>query len=335
MRFLKVRRACRSTVGILALGGAAVCAQDAVVEGEVKGLAGYGGGAELVQPFIVGGEDVPEGERSYQVMLLGGTDERPEYLCSGALINAMWVLTAAHCVDRRTPDTYRVRLGSSNLENYAVSIPLLSQIIHPEWDRENLHNDIALLRLASPAPESIQPVELAPAWLMEEATSPGALVTFSGWGRVESNGLLASQLQAVELPVVSNEDCDQAYGMEIQDSMFCAGFREGGMGACNGDSGSPVTVNYYGQDFAVGIASFISDQGCGAAESYTGSTRAVSFTEWIQQYLTRANCAWAYQTEVPYAWGHVRVQTPVGACRESYREEYVNAAGRVLGVRYQ
>lgn len=289
---------------------------------------------DLVQPFIVGGQAVEEGQRDYQVMLLAN-NEHESFLCSGALISPEWVLTAAHCVDRRSMYTYKIRAGANTLRSSQGSdIPVRSHIIHPHYQREGLRNDIALIRLQHAAPESIQPLALASEELTILAAGPGNLVSFSGWGWLNTSGALTSQLQEVTVPIVTNAECSLAYGMEIQDSVFCAGFTSGGQGACNGDSGGPVTVEYNGQDFMVGITSFISDLGCGAANSYTGATRVAAYESWVRTFLAGRQCTWSHLIELPRLNGHVEIDTPNGTCSDSYRERYIDESGRVVRTRY-
>merc|ERR1711872_101781 len=58
-------------------------------------------------------------------------------------------------------------------------------------------------------------------------------------------GSLARQLMKVDVPVVSDDDCRDAYGQnDIADSMICAGLDAGGKDSCQGDSGGPFMCGF-------------------------------------------------------------------------------------------
>lgn len=62
---------------------------------------------------------------------------------------------------------------------------------------------------------------------------PGSIGQVSGWGTSVEGGSPSEQLQVVEVPIVSLEDCRAAYGASsVTDKMICAGFPEGGRDAC-------------------------------------------------------------------------------------------------------
>lgn len=102
---------------------------------------------------------------------------------------------------------------------------------HPDFDYGLVDYDITVLHLASELSfgTSIGPASL-PA--LNQEVAPGTPAVVTGWG-VTENGL-PSQLQAVEVPIISQEDCRAAYGSSlVTDRMICAGFlEEGGKDAC-------------------------------------------------------------------------------------------------------
>lgn len=236
-------------------------------------------GGRVVSPFIVGGQDVAPGERTYQVSL----QDFFGHLCGGSLIADTWVLTAAHCVG----GGLSVVLGTNDLANgEGITMEVLQTVVHPGFSFFTLENDLALLRLAEPAPAELERLAIADSAIMEIAGQPEDLSTVSGWGRLITGGPLPDVLQQVDVPITSNEVCNEAYEplfgeAAVADSMICAGFVEGSRDACHGDSGGPLTITVDDVDYSAGIVSWGSGE-CAAEGFYGVYTRTSSFVDWIQ-----------------------------------------------------
>ncbi|NWI70362.1 CTRL protease, partial [Todus mexicanus] len=169
---------------------------------------------------IVNGQNASPGSWPWQVSLQTRTGS---HFCGGSLINQYWVVTAAHC--NFNPYNQVVVLGGYDLSNQqGVQVRTVAQAItHPNWNPNTFQNDITLLRLSSPAQLSntVSPICLAPANL----NLPGnTQVVTTGWGRVNPNSqALATRLQQVALPLISQSQCMQYWGNRITNNMLCAG----------------------------------------------------------------------------------------------------------------
>lgn len=61
----------------------------------------------------------------------------------------------------------------------------------------------------------------------------------AGWGTQKVKGPPTRVLHEAALPLVSNEQCNGpwSYNGVITENMICAGFQQGGVDTCEGDSG--------------------------------------------------------------------------------------------------
>ncbi|MFT6307429.1 MAG: secreted trypsin-like serine protease [Halioglobus sp.] len=66
-------------------------------------------------------------------------------------------------------------------------------------------------------------------------------------------------------------------------TQVCAGFREGGIDTCIGDSGGPLYLIQNGEQVQVGITSF--GNGCGLPNFYGVYTNISAYKTWISGYV--------------------------------------------------
>ncbi|KZC09758.1 Venom protease [Dufourea novaeangliae] len=214
--------------------------------------------------------------------------ETPSWLCGGSLISARHVLTAAHCAVRS--DLYVVRIGDLNLRRdddgaHPVEVEIERKIIHPGYSTSAFVNDIAVLRLAQDVQftDQVYPICLPVEEPLRSNNFYRKYPFVAGWGSIGTKGPSSSELLEVQLPVVSNDDCAQAYarfnGTVIDSRVLCAGFKQGGKDACQGDSGGPLMLPKTFTYYQIGVVSY----GYKCAEpGYPGVyTRVTEFLDFI------------------------------------------------------
>ncbi|XP_055519310.1 LOW QUALITY PROTEIN: transmembrane protease serine 6 [Leucoraja erinacea] len=236
-------------------------------------------GLQISKSRIVGGTNSTEGEWPWQVSLQAYS----RHICGGILINERWVLSAAHCFpsSKAPPEQWTIKLGKFKLNTVGkneLSFKALRIIVHPYYDQETSDYDVALLELDQRVP--VMPTSFP---ICLPATShvfeAGLLCWVTGWGTTEEEGSLSDVLQKVDVRLVDQSTCDEAY-TDISSRMLCAGYAEGEKDSCQGDSGGPlVCEETSGRWFLAGIVSF--GYGCGRPDYYGVYTRVTRVVRWI------------------------------------------------------
>uniref|UniRef100_A0A8C3VRY8 chymotrypsin n=1 Tax=Catagonus wagneri TaxID=51154 RepID=A0A8C3VRY8_9CETA len=230
----------------------------------------FGCGVPAIDPMlsglsrIVNGEEAVPGSWPWQVSL---QTRSGFHFCGGSLISEEWVVTAAHC-------GVRGALHPS---------PPNQVFEHPLWNLHALRNDVALLKLATPARLSgtVSPVCLPSA---NTSFPVGSLCATTGWGKTRHNGgslKTPDKLQQAALPIVSNVDCKAYWGSKVTDVMICAG--ASGISTCMGDSGGPLVCQKDGAWTLAGIVSW----GSGRCLPFSPGVyaRVTKFIPWVLEVL--------------------------------------------------
>ena len=229
---------------------------------------------------IVGGSDADPGEYPWMVSLQDGNF----HFCGGALVDAEWILTAAHCVVGSSPGDQDAVIGPHDLrppgEGERISLDQI--IVHPGYNSSTDDFDVALLHLDTPS--AVTPIAMADSSQEDPLFLPGVDSTIIGWGDIAEGGPATDILQEVVIPIVSNADANAAYGGGVTDNMIAAGVPQGGLDSCQGDSGGPMMVdNGSGGLMHVGVVSW--GIGCARLGLPGINAKTSNFTAWTDSII--------------------------------------------------
>ena len=160
--------------------------------------------------------------------------------------------------------------------------------MHPSYDHRIFDYDIALLRLSTPLPgynETMSPICLPTA---SSNFPPGTNCSVTGWGRTHQSGWTSNKLRVARVPIIEHARCKQQYlestGDTVTDRMICAGYEQGKIDSCKGDSGGPFVCLERGRYVLVGATSW--GVGCAQAGRPGVYTDIKDFLPWIQGVIS-------------------------------------------------
>ncbi|GBP19060.1 Serine protease snake [Eumeta japonica] len=241
----------------------------------------------------------------HMVLVGYGNITQPSWKCSGSLISAKWVMTAAHCAVNSGSGRAKVlKIGTATLDfdetKELVQERLVGEIIrHPNYEPPLKYHDIALMR---PERDFILSRYIRIACLHFETELNYNNATAIGFGTTQPGASTGSQtLMKVELDIIDNTICNRSMRALIRrgllttgitENQLCAGdYEKGGRDTCQGDSGGPLQVmadrvdckKSFPLHIIIGVTSFGRD--CGRKKAPGVYTRVSKYIDWIESVV--------------------------------------------------
>lgn len=297
---------------------------------------------------IIGGTEVDITDIPWQVGLIsanGGPTLWDAQFCGGTVLNARWVVTAAHClVDNNgrvsKPKEIKIIAGVDDLDvsrganEYRVSTIAVS----PGY--EGGINDIALLQISGQFDlnnPGIEPASLPLALDGDVIPALGTDIVVSGWGEQEAyeEGNYPTVLRGATLDVLSAPLSDDCGSYEPSDWNYryemCVGVTEGGRDTCQGDSGGPYVATLDGDGDGIpeptlmGVTSW--GDGCAWAGRPGFASRVSAYVDWMIPETPEVSVRYSSRTRAhTVSWVPRRDQSLASAV-SGFRVEYSLDAG--------
>lgn len=183
-------------------------------------------GAPTPDDRIVGGFAINITQVPWQAaILLNGVPK-----CSGSIISNRWILTSTQCVWRLHTPLVRIRAGSADGMLGGQLRKVADVRFHQSYKPIHLFvdYDYALLELDAELTfdDRVRPIELAAA--EHGDIDDGTTLLVSGWGETNDNAISQRYLRGIEVPKMSHDKCNAAYGKKITPRIFCGDTFSGG-----------------------------------------------------------------------------------------------------------
>ncbi|XP_008192458.3 trypsin-7 [Tribolium castaneum] len=185
---------------------------------------------------------IPIQEAPYQVSILISR----KYACSGVIINELFILTAAECVDGVPEADVTVRIGSKYVDRDGEIIQVTKITKHPMYTAASPDNNIAVLELLNRI-EFKDYVAVVGFSSTEWPMGTEGLAT--GWKPIDGETPVPV-LKRTTMKIVPHKACEpKKYN---QKNMICVGSLQPMLETCLWRSGSPLVVH----NIVVGIFNF-------------------------------------------------------------------------------
>lgn len=216
---------------------------------------------------IIGGATATNGQYPAVVALMLGNQSS---LCTGTLIAADVVLTAAHCVENESAGSLSVIIDRENLQSPVGggrTVGVSKRVVHPNYSGSGgggTVHDVALVFLDE------QLTDRTPIAINRDvaARAPGTATTLTGFGINVAGGSDAGVLYTVDKTISACNDVEQIieeiynFSIPLDQTRYICWDQTVGTGKCQGDSGGPTFIEVGGETKVAGITSFGDGEGC-------------------------------------------------------------------------
>ncbi|KAI1241341.1 Serine protease 55, partial [Lamprotornis superbus] len=170
------------------------------------------------------GTDIKPGEFPWLVSI----QSHGKHICGGTIISALWILTAAHCFVKELPPDLTVAVGGVDLNLPLEEHNPDSLILHEEFNRTSLQNDIALILLSNPIEFSKEKIPACLPFVCDMDTWQHCWA--AGW---ENTSTAFHVMQKTQMKLISKEKCLEQIP-HLVGSVMCAETERGGGGGGGG-----------------------------------------------------------------------------------------------------
>ncbi|XP_011502159.1 PREDICTED: chymotrypsin-2-like [Ceratosolen solmsi marchali] len=202
-------------------------------------------GVFCIRQRIAGGENADIENFPHLVSLRYSRNNK--HFCGGTIISQHHILTVAHCMEMASHNNILIYSGSSSSINEMIQFNALQQKINlPTVDVVN-----------------------------------GAIAMVAGWGVMfHKSNIMSDQLQKAWMVVLDSTTCQEAIPF-VHKEQICA-YQNVGVGACTGDSGSPLVSN----NVAIGLASYAIECAKGLPDGDSGgpvvaNEKLIGIQSWV------------------------------------------------------